>query len=112
MKKRNKHNLSHYKLLTGNGGDLIPVSHYEVLPGDTIQQSSSMLLRASPLLAPVMHRFHARLHTFFVPYRLLSAQWEDFITGKNDAAVLPQLALSGTVAKGSLLNHLGIPPRS
>lgn len=107
--KRTKHNLSHYKLLTSNAGWLVPVSHYEVLPGDTIQQSSSVLLRASPLLAPVMHRFHVRCHSFFVPYRLLSDAWEDFITGNDPAAALPTIA-PDDVAVGSLADHLGVPP--
>ncbi|MEM2002474.1 MAG: major capsid protein [Candidatus Methanomethylicaceae archaeon] len=108
MKKRQKHNLSHYRLLTGNAGQLIPVSHYEVLPGDTVQQSSSCLLRASPLLAPVMHRFHTRLHTFFVPFRLLDENWEAFITGRSTTA--PATLNPGTVATGDLLDYLGVKP--
>ncbi|MEM2002492.1 MAG: major capsid protein [Candidatus Methanomethylicaceae archaeon] len=108
MKKRQKHNLSHYRLLTGNAGQLIPVSHYEVLPGDTIQQSSSCLLRASPLLAPVMHRFHTRLHTFYVPFRLLDENWEAFITGRSTTA--PATLDPGTVATGDLLDYLGVKP--
>ena len=83
MKKRNKFNLSHYRLISGDGGYLIPITHFEALPGDTIQHQPSVLLRASPLLAPVMHRFQVRLHTFFVPYRLLDDNWEDFITGQD-----------------------------
>ncbi|MEM3753885.1 MAG: major capsid protein [Thermofilaceae archaeon] len=116
--KRYKHNLSHYKLLTGNAGILYPVSHYEVLPGDTIQQSSSCLLRASPLLAPVMHRFHVRLHTFFVPYRLLWDGWEAFITGRSTsvdgAPILGNNVFDFTpmpdVEVGDLMDHLGVPP--
>lgn len=116
--KRYKHNLSHYRLITGNAGQLLPVSHFEVLPGDTIQHATSALLRASPLLAPVMHRFHTRLHTFFVPYRLLSDSWEDFITGKDPAAVLPTINLktknwgsgAGIITAGDLADRLGLRP--
>lgn len=107
--KRHKHNLSHYKLLTTDGGWLTPVSHYEVIPGDTINHQSSVLLRASPLLAPVMHRFHVRLHSFYVPFRLLSDQWEDFITGNDPAAQLPKVEL-GNISIGDLADHLGIQP--
>ena len=69
--KRSVHNLSCYKLATLDMGELVPVGMYEVLPGDTIQQHSSMLLRVSPLVAPVMHPVSCRLHHWFVPYRLL-----------------------------------------
>ena len=53
--RRSKHSLSHYRLFTCDMGELVPIGLTEVLPGDTIQQSTSLLLRVSPLLAPVMH---------------------------------------------------------
>lgn len=110
MKKRQKHNLSHYKLLSCDGGTLIPISHYPVLPGDTIQHSTSILLRASPLLAPVMHRFHVRVHSFFVPYRLLWSGWEDFITGVSTTP--PPTKNLVNCPEGGLDDHLGIRPGS
>ena len=70
MKKRNLHNLSHYKLLSCNQGQLIPVGLTEVLPGDTFQHATSLLLRVSPLLAPVMHPVKVKLHHWFVPTRI------------------------------------------
>lgn len=117
MKKRNKFNLSHYRLISGDGGYLIPITHFEALPGDTIQHQPSVLLRASPLLAPVMHRFQVRLHTFFVPYRLLDDNWEDFITGQ-DTTPPQQIDLStfdwgsgaGDIPVGSLADYLAIKP--
>jgi len=117
MKKRNKFNLSHYRLISGNAGVLTPITHFEVLPGDTIQHQPSVLLRASPLLAPVMHRFQVRLHTFFVPYRLLDENWEDFITGKGTTPP-QQIDLktfdwgdgAGSVGVGSLADYLEIKP--
>lgn len=111
--KRSKHSLSHYKLLTREAGELVPVGCYEVLPGDTVQQSSSVLLRVSPLLTPVMHPMHVRLHHFFVPYRLLDPNWEDFITGKTapSGGVPKQYGLNGyTRSNGDLLDYLGLPP--
>ena len=53
--RRFKHNLSHYRLLTGDMGELIPIGLVEVLPGDTVQHATSMLVRASPLATPPMH---------------------------------------------------------
>ena len=90
--KRSKFSLSHYKLLTCKMGQLIPCGLVEVLPGDSVQQATSALIRCSPMLAPVMHPVHVRIHHWFVPHRLVWEDWEDFITGGPegiDASVLP-----------------------
>lgn len=112
--KRSKHSLSHYKLLSCDMGQLIPIGLTEVLPGDTIQHATSALVRMSPMLAPVMHPVHARIHHWFVPNRLLWDKWEDFITGGpdgNDASVFPTISMpSGPgAAVSSLSDYLGIP---
>lgn len=106
--KRYKHNLSCYKLLTDVMGRLTPIGCVEVLPGDTFQHSTSVLLRVSPLLAPVMHPVQIRVHHFFVPNRLLWSDWESFITGKNESLLVPSTEM-GTIDIGSLGDHLGLP---
>lgn len=112
--KRGKFSLSHYKLLSMDMGELVPIACYEVLPGDTIQQASSALVRCSPMLAPVMHPVHVRIHHWFVPNRLLWSAWEDFITGGPDglnASVYPTVSSgAGSFAVGSLGDYLGVPP--
>lgn len=110
--KRNLFNLSHYKLLSMNMGSLVPVGLVEVLPGDTFQAATRALVRASPLLAPVMHPVHIRLSHWFVPHRLVWEDWEDFITGGpdgNDASVFPTIAFANGGLPGTLANYLGIP---
>lgn len=114
--KRSKHSLSHYKLFTCDMGQLIPIGCYEVLPGDTIQHATSLLVRVSPLLAPVMHPVVVRVHHWFVPHRLVWTGWEQFITGGNDglggsAGSFPTLnsGVSG-FANGSVLDYMGVPP--
>ena len=110
--KRSKHSLSHYHLTSMNQGRLVPIGMFEVLPGDTVQMSTSALVRLSPLVSPVMHPVHAKIHHWFVPYRLLWDAWESFITGGptgTDASVRPYFNLNGAVAAGSLDNYLGVP---
>jgi len=109
--KRSKFSLSNYKLLTCDMGELVPAGLIEVLPGDSIQQATSLLVRVSPLLAPVMHPVQVRVHHWFVPTRLLWEDWEDFITGGPDGmdASQPPGAVGGP-AIGSLHDYLGIPP--
>jgi len=110
--KRSKFSLSHYKLLSCDMGELVPIGLTEVLPGDTMQQSTSLLVRVSPLLAPVMHPVQVRIHHWFVPHRLTWESWEDFITGGPDgmdASTFPTMDLGG-LAEGSLGDYLGVPP--
>lgn len=112
--KRSKHSLSHYKLLTCDQGKLVPIGLTEVLPGDTFQHSTSALIRVSPLLTPVMHPVHAKIHHFFVPHRLVWEDWENFITGGPDgmdASVFPTITIGGGsgAAVGSLADYLGVP---
>ena len=84
MPKRSKHNLGYYNLLTLDLGQLVPIGITEALPADTIQHHVDVLIRLSPLAAPVMHPMTARVHHFFVPHRLVWDGWEDFITGGAD----------------------------
>lgn len=112
--KRNKFSLSYKKLFSCDMGELVPCGLTEVLPGDSVQHATSLLLRASPMLAPVMHPVHVRVHHWFVPHRLVWASWENFITGGPDglnASVFPTIDMPvGTGALvGSLADYLGVP---
>jgi len=111
--KRNLFSLSSSKLYTCDMGELVPCGLIEVLPGDTMQQNTTLFMRASPLLSPVMHPVDVRIHHWFVPHRLLWEDWEDFITGGPDgmdASSFPTIdgGESG-FALGSLGDYLGIP---
>lgn len=101
-------------------GELVPFGLTEVLPGDTFQHSASALVRVSPLLAPVMHPVHVRIHHWFVPHRLVWEDWEAFITGGPDGmddSAFPTINLSwaggppptGTGVVGGLADYLGCP---
>jgi len=112
--KRSKHNLSYTKLFSCDMGELIPCGLLEVLPGDSIQGATSALVRASPLLSPVMHPVDVRIHHWFVPHRLVWSDWENFITGGPDglnASVFPTIAMpaGGGAVVGSLADYLGVP---
>lgn len=111
--KRNKYSLSYPHKFSMRMGDLVPIGFTHVLPGDTIQHTTSALLRCSPLLAPVMHPIRVKTHHFFVPHRLIWDDWESFITGGTDGednSVIPWRDFDGPedCAPGSLLDYCGV----
>lgn len=103
--KRSKFSLSHYKLATMDMGKLYPIAVFDALPGDTIQQATTALVRMQPMLAPVMHPIEVKIHHWFVPYRLIWDGFEDFITG-NDTPEFP--VISKDFTKGSLGDYFGL----
>ena len=108
--KRNKFNLSNFKDTTFNQGEMVPVNIQSVIPGDTLQQSTTALVRFSPLLAPVMHPVHVKIQHFFVPYRLIWDDFEDFITGGEDgldSSTFPTIDFA-SVSAGSLADYMGL----
>lgn len=117
MKRRNKFSLSHFRLLTGKMGFLYPIACVDTLPGDTFQMSTSVFLRFSPMVAPVMTPVTVKVHHWFVPLRLIWEDVEDFLTGGPDGTSVPSppyIKLGGSASddyiKGKLADYLGIPP--
>ena len=119
--KRAAHDLSHSRKFTMNMGDLVPILCQDVIPGDSFQLKHEALVRIMPMLAPIYHNVNVYMHYFFVPYRLIWNDWEDFITGgrEGDAnPVFPRFKTPkeasadykrGTLGVGSLADYLGIP---
>lgn len=110
--KRNKFGMSHYKLLSCDMGELVPLTWFEVLPGDTWQGATSLFIRMAPMLAPPMHPVHARVHWWYVPNRIIWDDFEKFITGGPDgmnASVWPHFENVASNTQGSLLDYLNVP---
>lgn len=113
MRKRTKISLSHYKIGSCKMGYLVPIQLTEVLPGDTIQCATSLFARVAPLVSPVMHPVHLKIHHWYVPYRLVWDKFEDFITGGPDGLDVSEFptitAPESGFAVGSLADYMGIP---
>lgn len=109
--KRSLFSLSHDVYQTMNMGMLNPIGCVDVLPGDTVQHATQSLIRMAPLNSPVMHPTHAKIMHFFVPYRLIFDEFEDFITRGPDGdsvPVWPTIAFD-KVDASTLANYLGYP---
>lgn len=80
---RSGFDLSHEVLTTAMTGTVVPVTHFEVLPGDTISMGSLMKVTLPPMAVPFMGRIDAELTAAFIPNRLLWNGWQSFITHNN-----------------------------
>lgn len=105
--KRNNFNLSHYKLLTCDMGKLIPIACQEVIPGDTFRMQSSLLVRMLPMLAPVMHPIKVRIHHWYVPYRIIFPDFQEFIVNPDSNIKLPTFPLY-IDRTGKLSDYFGV----
>lgn len=103
--------LSYNKILTCDMGQLIPVQCDEVVPGDTFRLGTEVVVRFQAMVAPIVHEINVYMHSFFVPYRLLDENFQEFITGGVDgesAVVLPRWEPTNTNI-GSLWDYMGFP---
>jgi len=115
--KKSVFDLSHEKKLTCEMGELIPVYLQEVIPSDKFTLRMDALVKFQALLSPLMHRINLYGHFFFVPYRLIWDDWEDFITGGRNGDLEPNFpkfqgyhsVWNQYVNLGSLSDYFGIP---
>lgn len=112
--KRSLFKMPHEVKLSCNMGELVPISLMEAVPGDVFKHHTSLLVRTQPLLAPVMHKVDASIHHWFVPFRLIWEDWEDFRTGGLDgtqAPTFPTITFATGPGPGTLANFLGVPAK-
>lgn len=110
--KKNAFDLSHDVKFTGKMGELMPVLCMDVIPGDNIDLGAESLIRFAPLIAPVMHRFNAYIHYFFVPNRILWDNWEKYIVDPQTNIAHPFVRIAGyaTAEQKRFLDFMGVPP--
>lgn len=100
-----------------NVGELIPFYVDEVLPGDTMEVSTSKVVRMQTLLTPVMDNMYLDTYYFFVPNRLVWEHWKEFQGENTESAWIPQTeytvpqitAPTGGWSVGTIADYMGIP---
>lgn len=109
--KKSRFNLSHPASFTAKMGNLIPFCVLDCLPGDTHRIGTRSFIRVQPMLAPLMHQVNFFTQWWFVPYRILWKEWQDFITGGQDGTSAPTFpTIKITPETSSLADYFGIPP--
>lgn len=88
--KRNMYSMFHQVATMGRLGMMTPFLRLEVAPGDTWSGRVGMLLRFSPLKRALLQDLYVDQYVFYVPWRLVWDEWEDFIaSGPNPASPAP-----------------------
>lgn len=85
-------------------GYLIPIEIQTMYPGDKVKLSMNALLRTTPLVVPPMHEIEAYCQAYFVAYRALDENFDEFISGGKDGQndyKLPMMHPSGLGVSGS-----------
>lgn len=83
---RSGFDLSHEVFTTAATGTMVPITHFEVLPGDKISMGSALKVTLPPAAVPFLGRIDAELTAAFIPYRLLWKGWQAFITQNSGGA--------------------------
>lgn len=116
--RRSYFNNSHDVKFNCDMGQIIPFLVKHLLPGDFVKIGNEIVLRAQPLVAPIMHEVNVSTYYFVVPMRILFGEMKDkdltnldnewviadhdlekFFTrgidGKDDSVVLPRWIPTG-----------------
>lgn len=101
---------------TFDAGILIPFMLDEVLPGDHLSYNVTAYVRMATPLFPLFDNQRIDTHFFFVPCRLVWANWKQFmgeedIPGDGIDNHIPPYANSpsGGYLTGSIFDHFGLP---
>lgn len=115
---RYKYQMNHDVGTTFNAAKVIPLTWYEVLPGDTVSNfKASYITRLLTPLNAVMDNMYQRVDAFFVPYEIIFQYTKQFF-GEVDPGTWEPLNLSlpyfeeddlQSVATGDLGDYLGLP---
>lgn len=101
---------------------LVPIYVDEVLPGDSFHMKSTAFARLATPLHPIMDNMFLDVHYFYVPYRLVWDNWQQFMGERNNPDddpndfTVPQIPIStytpGQHGEPDQLSHyFGLPMR-
>lgn len=107
----------HSVKLSFNVGDVIPFYVDEVLPGDTFQVKTSMVVRLQTLLTPMMDNLYLDTYFYFVPNRIVWQHWRELMGENTQSAWIPTVEFSvpqvsapaGGWSIGSIADYMGVP---
>lgn len=93
---RNAFNVGYSTLFTGPAGMLLPTYVQEVKRGDKLKLGVSSLTRTSPVSTPAFMSFDEKTDFWFVPYRLIWSDYDNWRLGQTFRNRTTMLDGSGT----------------
>lgn len=115
--KRSTFNRTTQHKTSFNAGSLIPFFVDEVLPGDTFNVKTSLVVRMSTPIHPIMDNAYIDTYYFYVPNRIIWKHWKEFNGENTESKWVSQTeynvptitAPSGGWTKGTIMDFMGIP---
>ena len=100
-----------------NVGELVPLYVDEILPGDSVNITTSKVVRLQTLLTPIMDNVYLDTYWFFVPNRLLWNHWKEFCGENTESAWVPATTYEiptikspeGGFSVGTIADYMGLP---
>lgn len=100
-----------------NVGELIPLYVDEILPGDSVNITTSKVVRLQTLLTPIMDNVYLDTYWFFVPNRLCWEHWKQFCGENTESAWVPETTYEIPTIKspvggfdvGTIADYMGLP---
>lgn len=105
----------HTRKSTFDLDQLVPIYCDEVLPGDVHHGTVTFFARLATPIFPLMDNICVETFFFFVPSRIVWANWrkfmgEQYAAGDSIAYTIPQVVSpAGGFAVGSVFDHFGLP---
>lgn len=109
---RDTHDLSFQNNLTARFGYLHPCMCKEVSAGDSWHIQSAFGLRFLPTFFPIQTKIKAKIDFFYVRYRNIFDDWQNWRYGTGNPSSFPVLSESEALEQsktGSLGDYLGLP---
>jgi hypothetical protein len=89
MALKTKYNLNSQCVNFADVGHLVPCGYHEVVPGDTLSGSIAVNILSQTTQRLIRNRMYADVYVFYVPFRLLWADWPQFISERNTTLTIP-----------------------
>ena len=109
-------NTSYTTAGTGDMGNLIPVHFQDVMPGQKISINNEVAIQFQPFVSNLFNEMSGEILHYFVPYRLVWDDWENFIMGGidgKDETPIPSWTIADMIdlsinrdGKGNLIDTL------
>lgn len=111
--KRYKLRTPYYVKGSYDWGKLYPIGCIEVLQGQTTLLDTSVLFRAMPLQAPAYEKMTCRVVHFYVPFRIIWSDFDEFITGQMKVnyprCIVGDIYGTHTDFSKTLVDYFGLP---